>query len=182
MILQKKKKNPQFVKLKTELYLERFRLSKLVMAPLRFICLSLTSTDYSDFPSLYRPLSFSISLFQTVIKRIFKWCNDRSLGTLNWLGGRNLSGQVCTLLQRRSRTECKADWQGRVFLWLFLFNEWKQWMLVFLDSWNEKVMFGFEFFVQYNFSVYCSVSFSVSFSVSQALSPLSISISMYVVF
>ena len=33
--------------------------------------------------------------------------------TLNCLGGRNLSGQVCTLLQRRNRIEHKADQQGR---------------------------------------------------------------------
>ena len=71
-------KKPQFVKLKTELMGE---------GPNGY-----DRTDYSDLPSLYRPLSFCISLFQTVIKRIFKWCNDRSLMTLNWLAGRNLSG------------------------------------------------------------------------------------------
>ena len=58
---------------------------------------------YSDLPFLYCPLSFSISWFQTIIKRIFKRCNYHSLVTLNWLDGRNLSGQVCTLLQRRNK-------------------------------------------------------------------------------
>ena len=32
------------------------------------------------------------------------------------------------------------------FFWLFVFNEWKQRMLLFLDLWNEMLTFGFEFF------------------------------------
>ena len=83
-------------------------------------------TSYSDLPSLYRPLSFCISWFQTIIKRIFKRCNDHSLVTLNWLDGRNLSGQVCTLLWRGNRTwgklQSKSARKGFSFSHLCLMN------------------------------------------------------------
>ena len=105
-------KKPQFVKLKTEL---------MGRGP--------NDDDkigYSDLPSLYHPISFCISWFQTVIKKIFKQCNNCSLVTLNWLDGRNLSRQVCTLLQRRNRTwgklQSKSARKGFSFSHLCLTN------------------------------------------------------------
>ena len=110
MILSKK---PHFLKLKTELMGGSPNGDdRTCMASFRFIFLSLTSTGYSNLLSLYCPLSFYIGLFQTAIKRIFKGCKNHSLMSLNCLGGRNLSGQVHNLLQRRSARKefCFGRW------------------------------------------------------------------------
>ena len=90
-------------------------MTELVMAPLRFIFLSLISTGYLDLPSPYRPLSFCIGLFQT------------DLVAEIWVG----KFALC----------CKEDRQGRVFLFavcIFFFFLDKR-LRVFIDICLMKV-------------------------------------------